>query len=51
VIVAADSSKFGRDGMAVVCDIRDADVLVTDADAPTETVGALRAAGVDVLCV
>jgi DeoR/GlpR family transcriptional regulator of sugar metabolism len=51
VIVAADSSKFARDGMAVVCDIRDADVLVTDADAPTETVGALRAAGVDVLCV
>ena len=51
VIVAADSSKFARDGMAVVCDIRDADVLVTDADAPAETVGALRAAGVDVLCV
>jgi DeoR/GlpR family transcriptional regulator of sugar metabolism len=51
VIVAADSSKFARDGMAVVCDIRDADVLVTDADAPTETVSALRAGGVDVLCV
>jgi DeoR/GlpR family transcriptional regulator of sugar metabolism len=51
LIVAADSSKFDRDGMAVVCDIRDADVLVTDEDAPADTVGALRAAGVDVRCV
>jgi DeoR/GlpR family transcriptional regulator of sugar metabolism len=51
VIVAADSSKFGHDGMAVVCDIRDADVLVTDADAPDATVAGLRAAGVQVHCV
>ena len=51
VIVAADSSKFGHDGMAVVCDTADVDVLVTDADAPAEIVAGLRSAGVEVQCV
>jgi DeoR/GlpR family transcriptional regulator of sugar metabolism len=51
VILAADSSKFGHDGMAVVCDIRDVDVVVTDVDAPAEIVAGLSAGGVEVLCV
>ena len=51
VILAADSSKFGHDSMAVVCDIRDVDVVVTDVDAPAEIVAGLSAAGVEVLCV
>ena len=51
VILAADSSKFGHDGMAVVCDIRDVDVVVTDVDAPAEIVAGLSSAGVEMLCV
>ena len=51
VIVAADSSKFARVGMAVVCRTDQIDVLVTDVDAPPAAVSTLRAAGVEVVCV
>jgi DeoR/GlpR family transcriptional regulator of sugar metabolism len=51
LIVAADSSKFGHDGMAVVCEVAAADVVVTDSDVPDELVAELRAAGVEVRCV
>lgn len=51
VILVADSSKFARVAMAVVCPIDQVDVLVTDTDAPPAAVSALRDAGVEVLCV
>lgn len=51
VIVVADSSKFARIAMAVVCRTDEIDVLVTDTDAPPAAVAALRDAGVEVLCV
>lgn len=51
VIVVADSSKFARVAMAVVCHPDEIDVLVTDVDAPPAAVSALRDAGVEVRCV
>jgi DeoR/GlpR family transcriptional regulator of sugar metabolism len=51
VILAADSSKFGRTAMAVVCRADVVDVVVTDTDAPAVALEALRAAGVEVQCV
>jgi DeoR family transcriptional regulator, fructose operon transcriptional repressor len=51
VVLAADSSKFGRSSLAVVCDTATVDVLVTDMDAPADEVARLRDAGVEVHCV
>jgi DeoR/GlpR family transcriptional regulator of sugar metabolism len=48
VIAAVDSSKFGRTAFGRVCPIEAVDVLVTDEDAPSDEVAALRAAGVEV---
>ncbi|MFC0069539.1 DeoR/GlpR family DNA-binding transcription regulator [Umezawaea endophytica] len=48
VIAAVDSSKFGRTAFGRVCPIEAIDVLVTDEDAPSDEVAALRAAGVEV---
>jgi len=50
-VAMADSSKFTRTAMAVVCGTEDIDVLVTDDDAPEAAVAALRAEGVEVHCV
>jgi DeoR/GlpR family transcriptional regulator of sugar metabolism len=50
-VLVADSSKFARSAMAVVCETRQVDVLVTDGLAPAGTVAALRAEGVEVLPV
>ena len=51
VIVAADSSKFGRTALAVVSAATAADVIITDSGAPADAVGSLRAAGIEVQCV
>ena len=51
VILAADSSKFQQMAMAVVCDVADLDMIVTDTQAPIETLEALRASGIEVRCV
>jgi DeoR/GlpR family transcriptional regulator of sugar metabolism len=51
VIVAAESSKLDRTGMAVVCAAERVDVLVTDLDAPLATLQPWRDAGVDILRV
>jgi DeoR/GlpR family transcriptional regulator of sugar metabolism len=51
VILVADSSKFRQTALAVVCAAAEADVVITDSGAPAETVAALRAAGLEVLCV
>jgi DeoR family transcriptional regulator of aga operon len=46
--VAVDGAKFGRAALAVVCEMADVDVVVTDSHAPKESVTALEDAGVDV---
>lgn len=51
VVAMVDASKFSRTAMAVVCPITALDIVVTDHGAPPEEVAALRAAGVEVLCV
>lgn len=51
VVVAVDSSKFGRTAFGRVCPVQDVDVLVTDEDAPRDEVERLREAGVDVRLV
>jgi DeoR/GlpR family transcriptional regulator of sugar metabolism len=48
VIAAVDSAKFGRTAFGRVCPIVDVDVLVTDTDAPTDEVAAIRAQGTEV---
>lgn len=48
-VLVAESAKFGRTALAVVCSASDVDVLVTDTDAPTDAVAALREAGVQVV--
>jgi DeoR/GlpR family transcriptional regulator of sugar metabolism len=50
-VLVADSSKFARSAMAVVCETRQVDVLVTDGLAPAGITAALRAEGVEVLPV
>ncbi|WP_073483616.1 DeoR/GlpR family DNA-binding transcription regulator [Streptoalloteichus hindustanus] len=51
VIAVADGSKLGRTSFGRVCGLEEVDLVVTDVDAPAEQVEALRAAGVEVLCV
>ncbi len=51
VILAADSSKFQETAMAVVCELSDVDMIVTDTRAPIESLDALRASGIEVRCV
>ena len=48
IIVVTDSSKFGKRGSHIICSHTDIDTLITDSDAPAETVEALRNAGIDV---
>ena len=43
-----DSTKFGVRSLAKIFDIRDFDVLITDADAPAGMLEAIRALDVDV---
>lgn len=50
-ILVADSAKFARTALAVICPTDRIDVLVTDSGAPEEDMVALRLAGVQVLCV
>lgn len=49
VIVVADSTKFGRQSLAHLCDLKDIDRLVVDRQMPAEWRDKLAAAGVDVL--
>lgn len=48
VIFLMDSSKFGVRSLARVVPMSDVDVLITDSDAPTSFVEALRAQGIEV---
>jgi DeoR/GlpR family transcriptional regulator of sugar metabolism len=51
VILAADSAKFRQTALAVVAPTTDVDMIITDIDAPPETVRSLQAAGLEVMCV
>lgn len=51
VVLAVDSSKFGRTAFGRVCAAQEVDVVVTDANAPEEEVARLRETGVDVRLV
>ena len=51
VIVAAESAKLDRTGMAVVCGADRVDTLVTDTEVPAAAVESWRQAEVEVLCV
>jgi DeoR/GlpR family transcriptional regulator of sugar metabolism len=51
VILIAESAKFSRSAMAVVCALSSVDLLVTDEAAPAEVLAQFRADGVDVLTV
>ena len=48
VIIVADSSKFGRRALSLICGIENIDVVITDDAAPDAMVQHLKAAGVDV---
>ncbi len=51
VVVVADSTKLGQVKFARICDLQDADLLVSDDAATEEQVGPLRSLGLDVLLV
>lgn len=48
-VVLADATKLGLVGLARICSIEDIDVLVTDAEADTDLVNAIRGRGPDVV--
>jgi DeoR/GlpR family transcriptional regulator of sugar metabolism len=48
VVVAADATKLGRRAFARVCDTAEISVLITDREAPEETVEEFTAQGVEV---
>ncbi len=49
VIVVADASKFGRQGLVRVCDADRIDMLITDSPPPPEAQARLEAAGVAIV--
>jgi len=51
VIVVADSTKFGRRSMAVICDVADVDRIITDKNVKPECVEKMKLLGVDVILV
>jgi DeoR/GlpR family transcriptional regulator of sugar metabolism len=51
VICVLDSTKWGRAGVASFAEIADANTVITDDAAPADLVKAVRALGVDVVCV
>lgn len=48
-VVLADATKLGTRALAMVCEIDDVDVVITDSSASSDDVEALRARGVDVV--
>ena len=51
VIALADSSKLGNETFALVADLNQIDVLITDDNAAPDTLSQLRAAGLEVVVV
>lgn len=50
-ILVADSSKIGQAGFVPICPISSFDVLITDANAPTDFVDSVKQIGVEVIVV
>ena len=50
-VLVADSSKFGRAAMAVVCRVDEVDVLVTDRSVPKNVAREVRDQGIELLSV
>lgn len=48
VIFCLDHTKFGRQSLMPLCDLEAIDTIVTDAGAPADMVGELRARGIEV---
>jgi len=51
VVVLADSSKFGRRGMAKICPLQEVDIIITDGDISDKTVKELEEEGIQVMVV
>ena len=51
VVVLADSSKFGRRGMAKICPLQEVDIIITDGDIADKTVKELEEEGIQVMVV
>ena len=51
VVVLADSTKFGRRGMAKICPLSEVDIIVTDSGIGRKTVSELEEEGIQVLVV
>jgi DeoR family transcriptional regulator of aga operon len=51
VVVVADSSKVGMVSPAVICSLREVDLLITDDGITEEAVSAFEACGVKVMAV
>ncbi len=51
VVVLADSSKFGRRGMAKICPLQEVDIIITDSDLPEKTLKELEEEGIQVILV
>lgn len=51
IIILTDSTKFGKRGFGKICDIHQVDQIITDSNAPANTVEALREKGIDVVLV
>lgn len=49
VVVLADSTKFGRRGIGRICGIDQVDYIITDANAPTDSLRQLEEKGVKVI--
>ena len=48
IVVVTDSTKFGRRGSHIICRHSDVDILVTDSNAPEDTLEVLRNSGVEI---
>ena len=51
VVVLADSSKFGRRGMAKICPLQEVDIIITDGEIADKTVKELEEEGIQVMVV
>jgi DeoR/GlpR family transcriptional regulator of sugar metabolism len=51
IILVTDSSKFGRMGFVPVKPVNAFQMIITDKDAPSDMVAAIRDEGVEVLLV
>jgi len=51
IILVAESTKFARTAMAIVCAAKDLDIVVTDRDAPAEMTAQLESLGVEIIRV